>query len=78
MIHYIKEHTRQSYINDEDFDGLFKGRAESELNSTEYMIKFCRHKKYNFMTLENDLEFNLNLSSCTWNHDASNPVTEKY
>jgi len=52
-INNITQDYSEGIINDDEFDGLFKGR-EHGTNSTEYMMKYCNNKKYYFMLLLND------------------------
>ena len=52
-INNITQYYSDGIINDDEFDGLFEGR-EHGTNCTEYMMKYCNNKKYNFMLLIND------------------------
>ena len=52
-INSITNYFSKGIVNDAEFDGVFEGRS-NDTNCTEYMMKFCNGKKYNFMLLLND------------------------
>ena len=52
-INSITDYYSNGIINDYEFDGVFEGRG-SDINCTEYMMKYCNSIKYNFILLLND------------------------
>ena len=55
---------------------MFQGRARKELSPVEYMLTYCRSKKYNFQLLLNDLLFSSEPTSETYKNDEDDPIIE--
>ena len=53
IISNITQYCGGGIINDDEFDCVFEGR-EHGTNCTEYVMKYCRPEKYNFILLLND------------------------
>ena len=70
-IRQITKIHRRTIVNDNDFGDMFQGRARKELSPTEYMMTYCRSKKYNFQLLLNDPLFSSEPTSGTYKNDAS-------
>ena len=73
-IKYLTNYNQRSIINDKDFSGLFSDQETSELSSTEYIMKHCRSKGYNFQLLLNDPTFSSDPISETYTNDLDQPV----
>ena len=53
-IRQITKYNKQTIVNDSDFSDMFGNKEIDKLSSTEYMMKYCRSKNYNFQLLLND------------------------
>ena len=75
-IHQITRHNKRTIINDSDFSDMFENKALDNLSSTEYMMKYCRSKNYNFQLLLNDPLFSYEPTSETYINDQEEPKIE--
>lgn len=73
-IKYLTNYNKRSIINDQDYTNLFSDQETSELSSTEYIMRHCRAKGYNFQLLLNDPTFSSDPVSETYTNDAEEPV----
>ena len=68
--------SKRTIIKGNDFDDMFEGRKRKDLNPTEYMMTYCRSKKYNFQFLLNDTLFALEPTSETYKNDKEDAIIE--
>ena len=55
---------------------MFDNKQEDDLSSTEYMMRYCRSKNYNFQLLLNDPLFSSEPTSETYLNDQEQPTVE--
>ncbi len=47
----ITKYKKRMVVNDSDIVDIFNNKQEEDLTSTEYMMRYCRSKNYNFQPL---------------------------
>ena len=75
-IRQITKYNKQQIVNDSDFSEMFENKEVDKLSSTEYMMKYCRSKNYNFQLLLNDPLFSSEPTSETYLNDQEEPKIE--
>ena len=65
-IRQITKYNKRTIVNDSDFSEMFENKEVDKLSSTEYMMRYCRLKNYNFQLLLNNPLF------------SSEPISESY
>ena len=63
-------------INDSDFKDMFNEKQSEDLSATEYMMRYCRSKNYNFQLLLNDPLFSSEPISETYMNNKEDPTIE--
>ncbi len=63
-------------VNDSDFSEIFGEKENENLSSTEYMMRYCRSKNYNFQLLLNDLFFQNEPQLETYMNNQDEPTVE--
>ena len=75
-IRQISKYTKRKIINDSDFTCMFPKKEREQLSPTEYMMKYCWAKNYNFQSLLNDPLFSSELTSETYTTEHEDPTIE--
>ena len=75
-IRQITKYNKQTIVNDSDFSEMFENKKVEKLSATEYMIKYCRSKNYNFQLLLNDPLFSSEPTSETYLNGEEEPKIE--
>ena len=77
-IRQITKYNKRAIVNDSDFSGMFENKEVDKLSSSEYMMKYCRSKNYNFQLLLNDPLFSSEKppTSETYLNDQEEPKIE--
>ena len=75
-IRQITKYKKRMIVNDSDYADMFDSKQEDDLSSTEYMMRYCRSKNYNFQLLLNDPLFSCEPTSETYINDQEQPTVE--
>ena len=75
-IRQITKYKKRTIVNESDFREMFHNQEKDELSPTEYMMRYCRARNYNFQLLLNDPYFSSDPTSETYTMDKEEPITE--
>ena len=75
-IRKITKYKKRMVVNDSDIVDIFNNKQEEDLSSTEYMMRYCRSKNYNFQPLLNDPLFSTEPTSEIYLNDQEEPKIE--
>ena len=75
-IHQITKYNKRKIVNDSDFSEMFENKKVEKLSATEYMVKYCRSKNYDFQLLLNDPLFSSEPTSETYLNGEEEPKIE--
>ena len=76
-IRQITKFKKRTIVNDSDFKEMFEGKDREELSPTEYMMRYCRARGYNFQLLLNDPQFSTDPTSETYTAENEEPMIEQ-
>ena len=77
--HTIRQITRfkkRTIVNDSDFKELFPNKDREDLSPSEYMMRYCRSRQYNFQLLLNNPMFSSDPTLETYTAEKEHPTIE--
>ena len=75
-IQQITKYKKRTIINESDFKEMFHNQEKDELNPTEYIVRYCWARNYNFQLLLHDPLFSSKSTFETYTMDKEDPMIE--